>query len=42
MTDIIINSTDFETAAKQFQNAIAFAYNKNCPFTVRRNNRNIS
>jgi hypothetical protein len=38
----IINSTDLETAAKQFQDAIVFSYNKNCPFTVRRNNRNIS
>jgi len=42
MTDKISNCTDLETVAKQFQDAIVFAYNENCPLTVRRNNRNIS
>jgi len=42
MTDKIINFTDLETAAKQFQDVIIFAYNENCPIIVRRNNSNIS
>jgi len=42
MTDKITNFIDLETNAKQFQEAIVFAYNENCPFTMRRNNRNIS
>jgi len=42
MTDKISNLTDLETAAKQFQDAIVFAYNENCPLTLRKNNRNIS
>jgi hypothetical protein len=40
MTDRVTNFIDLETAAKQFQDAIIFAYNENCPSTVRRNNRN--
>jgi hypothetical protein len=40
MTDRITNFIDLETAAKQFQDAVTFAYNENCPSTVRRNNRN--
>jgi hypothetical protein len=40
MTDKIINCMDLETAARQFQDAIVFAYNENCPLTVRRNTRN--
>jgi len=42
MTDKISNFTDLETAAKQLQDAIVFAYNENCPLTVRKNNRNTS
>jgi len=42
MTGKITNFTDLETAAKQFQDAIVFAYNENCPFTMRWNNGNIS
>jgi hypothetical protein len=42
MTDKINNFTDLEIAAKQFQDAIVFAYNENCPLTVRRNNRDTS
>ena len=42
MTDKISNFTNLETAAKQFQDAIVFAYNENCPLTVRRNYRKIS
>ena len=42
MTDKISNFTDTETAAKQFQDATVFAYNENCPFTVRKKNRNTS
>jgi len=42
MTDKITNFIDLETAAKQFHDAMLFAYNENCPLTVRRNNRNIS
>jgi len=42
MTDKISNFTDLETAAKQFQDAIVFAYNENCPHTIRKNNRNTS
>jgi DNA helicase IV len=41
MTDKIINFMDLETAARQFQDAIIYAYNENCPLTMRRNNRNI-
>jgi len=42
MTNKISNFTDLETAAKQFQNAIVFACNENCPLTVTRNNSIIS
>jgi hypothetical protein len=40
MTEKINKFTDLEIAAYQLQEAIAFAYNENCPLTVRRNNRN--
>jgi hypothetical protein len=40
MTDKINNCTDLEMAANQFQDAFAYAYNENCPLTVRRNTRN--
>jgi hypothetical protein len=40
MTDKINNFTDPEIAANQLQDAIAYAYNENCPLTMRRNNRN--
>ena len=36
MTDKISNCTDLETAAKQFQDAIVFAYNEICPLTVKK------
>ena len=42
MPDKINNFTDLEIAAKQFQEAIVFAYNENCPLTMRKNNRNKS
>jgi len=42
MTDKINNFIDLEIAADQFQEVITFAYNENCPLTVRRNNRNTS
>ena len=42
MKDKISNSAELENAAKQFQDALALAYNENCPITVRKNNRNIS
>jgi hypothetical protein len=42
MTDRVTNFIDLETAAKQFQDAVIFAYNENCPSTMRRNNSNIS
>jgi hypothetical protein len=42
MTDNINNFIDLEIAADQFQEAVSFAYNENCPLTVRRNNRNMS
>ena len=42
MTDKINNVIDLEMAADQFQEAIIFAYNENCPLTVRKNNRNAS
>jgi hypothetical protein len=38
MKDRITNFIDLETAARQF----VFAYNENCPPTVRLNNRNTS
>jgi hypothetical protein len=41
MTDRINEFADLETAAKQFQEAINFAYTENCPLSVRRNYRNI-
>jgi hypothetical protein len=41
MTDKIINIMDLEAAVRQFQDAIIFAYNENCPLTIRRNNRNV-
>jgi len=40
VTDKITNFMDLETASRQFQDA--FAYNENCPPTMKRNNRNIS
>ena len=40
--DKINNFADLEIAAKQFQDAVAFAYNENCPLNVRKNNRNVS
>jgi hypothetical protein len=40
MKDKISNCTDLEMAANQFQEAFAYAYNANCPLTVRRNTRN--
>ena len=42
MTDKISNFTDPEIAAKQFQDATVFAYDENCPLTMRKNNRKIS
>jgi len=42
MTDKIKNFTDLEIAANQLQDAITFAYNENCPLTMRKNNRNTS
>ena len=42
MTDKINSIIDLEIAADQFQEAITFAYNENCPITVRRNSRNTS
>jgi hypothetical protein len=42
MTDKINNFTDLEITANQLQDAISFAYNENCPLTVRRNNKNTS
>jgi len=42
MTDKIKNFTDLEIAANQLQDAINFAYNENCPLTMRKNNRNTS
>jgi hypothetical protein len=39
MTDKINNCTDLEMAANQFQDAFAYAYNENCPLTVRRKTR---
>ena len=41
MTDKINNFIDLEMEADQFQEAITFAYNENCPLTVRKN-RNTS
>jgi hypothetical protein len=42
MTDKINNFPDLEIAANQLQDARAFAYNENCPLTVREINRNTS
>ena len=42
MTDKINNFTELEIASNQLQDAIVFAYNENCPLTVRRNDRNTS
>jgi hypothetical protein len=42
MTNKINNFIDLEMAAHQLQEAITFAYNENCPPTMRRNNRNMS
>jgi hypothetical protein len=42
MTDKINNFADLEIAANQLQDAIALAYNENCPLTARENNRNTS
>jgi hypothetical protein len=41
MTDEITNSMDLEVAAKQFQDAVVFAYEENFPLSIRRNNRNV-
>jgi hypothetical protein len=41
MPDNIRDCTDLEIAAQQFKDAIAFAYNENCPLTARKN-RNTS
>jgi hypothetical protein len=41
MTDKINNFTDLEIAANQIH-AIAFAFDENCPLTLRENNRNTS
>jgi hypothetical protein len=41
MKDRITSFIDLETTVRQFQDAIVFAYNENCP-TVWRNNRNTS
>jgi hypothetical protein len=40
MKDKISNCTDLERAAGHFQDAFAYAYNENCPLTVRGNTRN--
>jgi hypothetical protein len=40
--DRVTNFIDLKTAARQFQHAIVFAYNENCPSPARRNNRNTS
>jgi len=42
MTDKINNFKVLEIAANQLQNAIGFAYNENCPLTMKENNRNTS
>ena len=42
MTDKINKFTDLEIAANQLQEAIAFAYNENCPLTVMGYTRNTS
>jgi hypothetical protein len=42
MANRMSNLADLEFAAKQFQDAIVYAYNKNCPLTIRKNNRNTS
>jgi hypothetical protein len=40
MTDKINNCIDLEIAANQLQGAIFYAYNENCPLTVKGNTRN--
>jgi hypothetical protein len=35
MKDRITNFIDLENAARQFQDAVVFAYNENCPSTMR-------
>ena len=42
ISDKTHDCTDLEIAAQQFQDAVAFAYNENCPLIVRRNNTNTS
>jgi hypothetical protein len=42
MANRISNLADLEFAAKHFPDAIVYAYNENCPLTVRKNNRNTS
>jgi hypothetical protein len=42
MEDRISNCVDFETAARQLQDAITLAYDNNCPSVARRYNRNVS
>jgi hypothetical protein len=42
MKDRITKFIDLETAARQFQDAIVFAYNENYPSTMRWNTRNTS
>jgi hypothetical protein len=36
------NCADLEIGAQQFQDAVAFAYNENCPINTRKYNRNTS
>jgi hypothetical protein len=42
IADRISNSADLELAAKQFRDAFVYAYNENCPLTIRKINRNTS
>jgi hypothetical protein len=42
MKDRITNFIDVDCASRQFQDAIIFAYNENCPSTMRWNSRNTS
>ena len=42
ISDKTRDCTDLEIAAQQFQDAVAFAYNENCPRIVRRNNTDTS
>ena len=42
MTGKVNNVIDLQMAADQFQEAVIFAHNENCPLTIRKNNRNTS